>query len=1462
MNRIDIGGILFRQRRAIIALVVAFAVGGVFAWRAMPKEEDPTFAARYGSIVVSYPGADPETIEDLILVPIEDEVRTVEGVATVNASASPGVAFVLVELSGSITEPDPYWSKVETALERARQDFPAGAMAPETNWDSFDLEGVLFAVTGSGDLTALWAGAERLAERLRGVPGVKRVEITPEVDRRIGLAVDDASLAAVGLTRSEIADRIASGLGVVPGGTVQVGDQEAIVDPRSDIASLAELRSFPIVLPGGSAVPLESLTTPVLESSRPITAIARFDGQSAVLVGVVPQRNMDGIEFGRRLTAAASDLDDEMRDRGLSVRLASYQPGWIESRLEELLGSLLLGVAIVAAVVVLAMGVRLGLTVAVMVPIVTLAGVLVYAAGGGILHQISIAALVMALGLLVDNAIVVSERIQWFLDEGMDRVEAAGRAVRELFIPLAAATGTTLAAYLPLLLARGETSEFTAAIPRVAMLMLSLSFVFAVIATPTIAMMTLRRSSGRGSGTASVHERSSRLPGAIADFTYRRPRLILALTILLVPMIIGLVGRVELTFFPDADRNQMVIDVELPRDRNIHATELVVREIESQLLEDPRVVSVIATVGRTVPRFYYNVLSETNVPYRGQFLVVTRREGDIDSLLASTREWSREALPGVNVVASRLAQGPPVTAPIEVRVSAEDYDQLAHEVDLVKEMLREIPGTLDVRSTLAPAVPSFQLALDEGAVARQGLARAEVAREVLAVTRGLESGSITIGDESVPVVVTSPDGENSSDEAITRTMIRSRLTGGLVPLSSVARLDVTTTPTGIVRRNGERTAAVLAELRPGIGYNSVLAELRRRLPEPEPGITVAIGGAAEESADANSAIAEQSMVGAAVLLAILLLQFASFRRVLIILITVPLAAVGVIPGLVIFRQPFGFTSMLGVIALIGIVVNNAIILVDLMDSRMKEGFTQEEAIRAAVVERFRPILLTAGTTVAGMVPLLFTSSSLWPPFASAIISGLTVSTLLTLVVVPATYRLLINAPRDRRVALAGKAAAVALMVGAAIFVPRTLPAQTLEPQDALELSIPQILDAARSSATVRAAGRDVSAVEYGAAADRRAAFFPTVAVEAEVLRRNEALTSSFDLAFPDPIGSTRIEMEQSPDWEGSAAIVIAQPIIDLEAQLGRTERGRWEVARAEAQREQTERDYLLAALEIALEGARVEAEIESIASSRDALASNVDRLSRLVEEGRATAVGLALVEVELRRLDRQIESLETVRRMYARDLGRALGNDRPVRLDTASIPDEGSIGIALGDGSSLQPDHPSLTALSAGVQELGAGMRELRLSVVPTVSLELRGIQAVNTGLDQDRWIEGALVGRWVPLAAGEREARRLALAESRLALEDDIEDTTRVLNNASRAWYEQTVVALSRIEVEVEAVSVYERRRAEVELLLTAGRATTTDLLEADAELRAARGALADARIDAALSLFRYRSVSGRSIV
>ena len=1454
MNHFDIGAVLFRHRRAIVALLLAFAVGGVMAWRSMPKEEDPTFAARFGSIVVSYPGADPETIEDLVIIPIEEEVRTVDGVATVNASASAGVGFVLIELDGAITEPDPYWNKVETALERAQREFPPGTGAPETNWDSFDLEGVLYAVSGSGDMLTLWEGAEILAEELRSVPGVKAVEITPEIDRRVTVSIDEGTLAALGLTRGEIADRLSAGLQTVPGGVISTADQSAIVDPESSIFSVEALRAYPLTVATGATLPLESVGRAQLQPTRPRTAVARYNGSPAVLVGVVPQQNLDGIAFGERTTKAAAHADERLRQLGLTAELASYQPGWIASRLEELLGSLLLGVAIVAAVVVLSMGVRLGLTVAVMVPIVTLAGVFVYAAGGGILHQISIAALVMALGLLVDNAIVVSERIQWYLDHGEDRIAAAGRAVRELFVPLAAATGTTLAAYLPLLLARGETSEFTAAIPRVAMLMLSLSFAFAVIATPTIAMLTLRRSKNKDAQHGGDGD-GNRLTNAIANLSIKRPRLVLALTLLIVPVTVGLIGRVELTFFPDADRNQMVIDLELPQDRNIHATEDAVRRIERRLLEEETVLSVVATAGRTVPRFYYNVLSRTNAPHLGQLLVETRAETDIAPLSAILRDWAPRALPGATVVASRLAQGPPVSAPIEVRVSAEDQDQLAHEVDLIKGLLRDISGTLDVRSTLAPAAPSYRLAIDDGAVARLGLSRGEIAREVLAVTRGIESGTLNVGHETVPVVVTSTTGEHTADSRLAQTLVRSRATGDLVPLSSVAVLELTTTPVGIVRRNGERTAAVLSGLTPGVGYNSVLAELRRRLPVPEPGVTVAIGGSAEESADANSAIAEQAMIGGAVLLGILLLQFASFRRVMIILITVPLAAVGVIPGLVIFGQPFGFTSMLGVIALIGIVVNNAIILVDLMDSRMREGQPQAEAIRSAVRERIRPIVLTAGTTVAGMVPLLLTSSSLWPPFASAVISGLTVSTILTLVVVPATYRLMIIAPRDGHVLLGSRAAAAVLLVGTFLFAPVALDAQ----QSPAAMTIVEIAAAARTGAPVTAAEREAAAVELHATADRRAAFLPSLGVEAEVLRRNQEL--SFDFGPVDSMGTT-ISVTEAPDWEGQLAAVMTQPLFNMEEQIGRTDRGRWEIREAAAQREEIERSHVLSALETALEGARVSSEIRSAQASREALAASVGRLDRLATGGRATETELALLEIELARLDEEIAYLRALHRIRARNLGRAVGAPGSVVLELGSLPARSQLSSLAEGDAETRSDHPTLRQLTASAGALRARERELRLSALPTIELQLRAIQPVNNSLDQDRWFEGAVLGRWVPMAAGERRARRRAIQETRRGLSERLADTALALEHGAVTYRDQVQIALRRLAVEERAVAVYQQRRAEVERLLQAGRATTTELIDVDAELRAARSSVTGAWIDATLAYLRYRSVTGSPFV
>ena len=673
----------------------------------------------------------------------------------------------------------------------------------------------------------------------------------------------------------------------------------------------------------------------------------------------------------------------------------------MEKRLSELGFSLLLGILIVAAILFVSMGLRLGLTVSLLVPLVTFSALAVYAMGGGVLHQMAIAGMVIALGMLVDNAIVMSENIQWHLDQGRSPTEAVSRAVRELATPLMAATGTTLAAFTPLLLSAGDTADFTRAIPVMVMLTLAISFFYALLVTPVFAAAILRpRPQERREVSVEQGEKLGR-------FAVTRPLTVLAIAAVLVIGAGAFFGALDKTFFPSTDRNQMVVDLHFPEGTHLSHTDHSAATLGAHIQSQAGVNSVYRFSGFSGPRFYYNLIALTSQPHLARLVVEVDSVDRLDDLLPWVRATALATVPDAQVVARRLGQGPPVDAPVELRVYGEDSDSLSEAAEAVLAVVRDDPGSRDARHKLGEGLTSLRIEVDDARAAEFGLDRGDVARALATASQGLEISTWRAERDAMPLRIRSPEGEDFPIGGLEGL----RVGEAGIPLSEIARIDTRWQPAIIQHWDLQRMTQVLSEVVDGQTYVHVLNRIQPKLDAldlPE-GTRYAIGGAAEGASDANAELFRTLPIGGLLLVIFLLVQFNSFRMMGMVLITVPLAVVGVIPGLWLAGQPFSFTAILGVVALVGIVVNNAIVLLDRINRNRDEGMGLDNAISEAVGRRTRPILLTTATTVAGLFPLTFTQSTLWPPLAWAIISGLLASTLLTLVVVPALYRLAFRA---------------------------------------------------------------------------------------------------------------------------------------------------------------------------------------------------------------------------------------------------------------------------------------------------------------------------------------------------------------------------------------------------------------------------------------------------------------------
>ncbi len=1007
---------LLPQRKVIYSLFLGAALLGLLAWFPMPREEDPPLSYRAGMIQTVFPGADALTVERLVVLPLERQLSQVKEIKKIKVTARRGSALFLVHLQDSVTDSPAAWDEVRRAMEKAKPELPEGVTGLTLDDRMMDYESIVVAVTGTENLLELRKGALLLEKELLKVPSVSRVLRIADPEKQVTIAYDDATAERLRLNPSDLRGALLGQNRILPGGNLVMGEKNAALQPQTEFESLQEIEEALIPLPGGGSVPLKSFARVSFSPREPKREKMRYQGSAAVGLGIVPVSPVNTLAFGAVIRKVLEKMRKELAP--LRIEEVSFQPHYVDLRLKGLMNSLGMSMVLVGGILCFSVGLRMGLVVSSVIPLIVLASLGFYALRGGVLNQISIAAFVIALGMLVDNAIVMAENVEMRMHAGSSGEEAAAGAVRELGVPLLAATGTTVAAFLPLWMATGQAAEFLRAIPQVVTLTLSLSLLAALLVTPTLAAWAFRKSARKQGfpaekfATMKVEEeqlsRVQRMGRAVGGFSARHAMAILFVACSLL-MVVGSYGRhVRKNFFPGADRNVVMMDLFLPEGADIHAIDDIVRHVEDHLRREvPQVRRVASFIGRGCPRFYANIVPAPRNPHRGQLILFTRSQSENAEVVRAMRSYLRKEIPQVNSIVQELVLGTPVDAPVEIRLYGESLESLRQGAEKVLSLMRRVPGAVELRHSLGNGNPSLEFEVDSGAAFRYGLYREKVAQALSERTLGLSVGEYRQEEEPVPLVLRSEKGTFFDADRVSSIRIAAS-SGEAVPLRSLAPTDIVWHPSAISRRNRERYVAVQANLDEGYVYSDVMQVLLPllRTAELPRDVRFEVGGEAEASGDAQNSFSLAAPFGIVVLLGILLGGFRSFRKVGIVLATIPLAALGVIPGLLLSGEPFGLMSLLGVIALAGVVVNNAIVLLDVVELRRKEGKSVEEALRKALEERLRPILLTTGTTVAGLFPLAFSSSNLWPPLAWAMISGLAASAGLTLFVIPAMYRVL------------------------------------------------------------------------------------------------------------------------------------------------------------------------------------------------------------------------------------------------------------------------------------------------------------------------------------------------------------------------------------------------------------------------------------------------------------------------
>jgi len=1030
-------GLFFRNPRLTVLAIGFIAVAGLGALASLPRQEDPTLARRFGTVTTFWPGASALRVESLISEPIERRLQELHEIRELESQSRTGVSVLRIELEDRYEEADvdEIWSKVRDKLSDVARELPAGSQPPEfedqTSTALTLLVGLSWDRDGEPPLGLLSRLAEELENRLRNVPNTKETELFGEAEEEIRVTVDPDVLAAVGLTATEVADAIARADVKLPAGALRDAS-DVMLEVRGELDSLARIRAIPLRQQGDQALRLGDLALVEKTAREPAATEAWLGGRRGVAVGVTmePFHRVD--IWAARARSVVEAFRSEIPD-GVRYEILFDQSAYTEERLTNLVGSLLGSATLVVAVLFFMMGIRSAILVAAALPLtvsMALGGMNVL---GVPLHQTSITGLIVAIGILIDTAIISVDYFNERRRSGDSPGVAAATTARRLVVPLSASTLTTVLAFLPIALMPGGAGEFVGPISIGVILAISSSFLLAITLVPALAAFFAppvsdaakddwRHHGFSHAGLSAAFRRS-------LELALRRPAIGIAISVTL-PLLGFAAGRtLPEQFFPANDRNQFQIQLVLPSQTSIAETRANALAVREQIAAHEAVVESHWFLGESAPRVFYNMLGNNDgVPsYAGAFVTTTSAEAT-ERLLPELQAELTRAFPNARVVALPFEQGPPFDAPIEVRLVGPELQVLRALGEELRRILAETHAVTFTTAKLAGGEPKLMVDADEAAARLAGLRLADVAQQLEARLEGVVGGTVLEGTEEIPVRVRAAGADRASPAAIGAGRVLGPAAGADRPgdalagasIAALSNWELVPELSGIARRDGERINTVQGYLEPYSLISESLADFRRRLDaaafELPAGYRIELGGESEQRDQALGNLVAFALPLFVVMAGAIVLSFNSFRMAGIIF-AVAFLSVGLGQlGVWVFGYPMGFVAIVGTMGLVGVAINDSIMVLSSLRADPGARSGDREATIAVVLRSARHVLATTLTTIGGFVPLLVFGGRFWPPLAAAIAVGVAGATLIALYGVPVAHFGL--ARRDRKRALA------------------------------------------------------------------------------------------------------------------------------------------------------------------------------------------------------------------------------------------------------------------------------------------------------------------------------------------------------------------------------------------------------------------------------------------------------------
>lgn len=993
-----------KHKQLVYFFALLIFIMGIFSFRSLGRSEDPSFTVKQMVISAAWPGATAKEMEMHVTNELEKQIQNTPNIEKITSYSRPGVAVITVQVKDEVQGRDVrlHWLEIRNMVNDIREKLPSGVYGPYFNDRFDDVYGNIYALTGDG---YSYEDMRRYAEKIKldffGVKDVKKVELLGVQSEKIYIEMQTEKLAQLGLDINSLAAVIKAQTAVVPSGMLEADAANAYLRLSGSPASAESIAAIPLTA-GGRTFRLGDIASVSRGYSDPPDSKFYFNGQPAIGIAVSMEDGGDNIALGGNLARETSRIIKEL-PLGLELHQAANQPEVVKNSIAEFSESLWEAIIIVLVVSLFSLGRRSGYVISCCIPLILLGSFCGMYALGIDLHKISLGTLVLSLGMLVDDAIVVVELMEVKMSEGWDRLKAASYAFETCAWPLLTGTVITCLGFMPIAFSQSSASEFAFSLFPVMTVTLLLSWLVSATLAPALGHSWIKPAAVKQDSFDSAFYRRFR---SLLHWSLLHKAAVVAITAALFAASLFMLRFVRQEFFPASVRPELLVEMNLPEGSSIKTADAAAVRLTQLLQDDPDVQHISTYVGKSAPRF---VLVIDQVQPRDNYaqLVVTAKsiEGRL-RLEQKAAQLAADNLPDVVTFSRSIPLGPPQPYPVMIRVSGSADAQVKEYAQKVRAVMAAHPHITKTRFDWMEESNAVKITVDNDKLLQMGLTRQTVASALYAQVSGYTAASYLEGDQDIGIVFRLYPKERADVAQLATVSIPTAK--GAVPLAQVARIEYAAEDNMIWRRNLRPTITVCGDIGAGVTGNDVtkevysqLTELRQNLPA---GLKIEIGGSLEDSNKTLSQLLKPVPVMALLMIVLLMLQLQDVRKLLVVLCTAPLGIIGVIFGLLFFNSTLGFMAELGILALIGTIIRNSVVLIDQIQQHLDAGMEPLQAIAESAVVRFRPIMLAAFTTVLGLIPMF--ASQFWNSMAVAIACGLTGATLLTLVVLPVLYAII------------------------------------------------------------------------------------------------------------------------------------------------------------------------------------------------------------------------------------------------------------------------------------------------------------------------------------------------------------------------------------------------------------------------------------------------------------------------